>query len=846
MKTAPMKTSEDKKATAGQFLAGISISNKILFPVLGLLLLFTVSLSLVTGFTIYNDLTAITRKELGKMSGILSNNLIEIENRATRLVISLKENRRFMDHARQIAQMGPYYASDRSLLEKKLENDESIYFFQSQVHLLHLLQPLLPLHGFSAIHYYSVSPFNIIPDAKPVLSFRITPDKLFVMQFKDRRNITDRVLRSIDSERFQPPVQDSIGISSVYAQSAEAFYHKLNFEVFPESRTNEFFHARPDTLDLPVSTIVFTDGIPTIRTAYNIKAPLADPDTFEDRRTAIGIIVVDQRLDVARMDQIQNQLGTYVGIAQYGRLLATSLPVLNTDIAIEDEHSARVGSRKYYYSSQAVLFPGTSAQSLQAMTFSPASRLELLMVGLFQKIFFTGLVALLLAWALVYLSMQRLVNKPLKKLMDGVKFIAGGQLDYRVPVTARDELGRLASSFNDMSSELFQATADLNRERNYIQNIINSMPSVVVGVDLKGRITHWNLGAEKITGTMPDQAQGQRLADIFPMLAGEMDKVKTAISTRTPQSDPKVLHLRKGQTRYSDVTVYPLVANGVEGAVIRVDDVTDRVRIEDMMVQSEKMLSVGGLAAGMAHEINNPLAGILQNVQVLRNRLSGTLPKNADTARECGLEIEALQQYMEKRGLPPMIDAVIESGTRAARIVDNMLSFSRRSDSKLKGHRLPELLDRTVELASNDYDLKQKYDFRKIEIIREYDKDLPELECEGSQLQQVFLNILKNGAQAMAAKDPAGKKPHFVLRIQGRNEHIDIEIADNGPGMDEATRKRVFEPFFTTKSVGIGTGLGLSVSYFIITENHKGSMSVHSKPGKGTRFTISLPIRVQP
>lgn len=189
-----------------------------------------------------------------------------------------------------------------------------------------------------------------------------------------------------------------------------------------------------------------------------------------------------------------------------------------------------------------------------------------------------------------------------------------------------------------------------------------------------------------------------------------------------------------------------------------------------------------------------------------------------------------------------MIDAVIESGTRAVRIVDNMLSFSRRSGSSLKRHSLPELLDKTVELASNDYDLKKKYDFRQIEIRREYEKGLPQITCEGSQLQQVFLNILKNGAQAMASHIPSGKPPLLTLRIRRNRGHLDIEIEDNGPGMDDATRKRAFEPFFTTKRVGVGTGLGLSVSYFIITENHNGSMTVDSKPGKGARFTITLPL----
>jgi len=294
-----------------------------------------------------------------------------------------------------------------------------------------------------------------------------------------------------------------------------------------------------------------------------------------------------------------------------------------------------------------------------------------------------------------------------------------------------------------------------------------------------------------------------------------------------------------GEKRYSDVTIYPLIANGVEGAVIRVDDVTDRVRIEEMMVQSEKMISVGGLAAGMAHEINNPLAGILQNVQVMRNRISPDLVKNRRVAEECGITIESVTEYMEKRGFLDMVEAVMDSGRRAAKIVENMLSFSRKGDSRHEIKDLRKLLDNTVMLASNDYDLKQQYDFKKVKIVREYEEEADVL-CEGSKIQQVFLNILKNGAQAMMKKEEETGDPQFVLRIKNDGDRVRIEIEDNGEGMEEDVRKRVFEPFFTTKEVGIGTGLGLSVSYFIITDEHGGTMACESESGKGTKFIIRL------
>jgi PAS domain S-box-containing protein len=407
---------------------------------------------------------------------------------------------------------------------------------------------------------------------------------------------------------------------------------------------------------------------------------------------------------------------------------------------------------------------------------------------------------------------------------------------------AQGNLEYLSTIMRDIS-ERKHAEEEMSKLRNYLKNIVDSMPSILVGVDQEGRVTQWNREAERTTGVSVEGATGKLLQDVLPQLQMEMGKIRQAIRSRQVQAEMKVSTEVEGEKRFADVTVFPLVANGVEGAVIRVDDVTDRVRIEEMMIQSEKMLSVGGLAAGMAHEINNPLAGILQNVQVMRNRLSSELPKNKKIAEECGVTIEDIVSYMKRRDIFTMIESVILSGKRAAKIVDNMLSFSRKGESKQNSVNMEELLESTLELASNDYDLKKKYDFRQIEIEREYEQDSPLVICESSKIQQVLLNILKNGAQAMADKfeEDGNFQPCFTLRVMNEDGKGRIEIEDNGPGMDDSTRRRVFEPFFTTKEIGVGTGLGLSVSYFIVTENHNGTMHVESKLGEGTNFVICLP-----
>ena len=403
------------------------------------------------------------------------------------------------------------------------------------------------------------------------------------------------------------------------------------------------------------------------------------------------------------------------------------------------------------------------------------------------------------------------------------------------------------SCFSRNITERKEAEEELSHLKNYLANIIDSMPSTLIGVDSKGFITQWNSEAEHVFGLRVSETLGLLLEDAVPRLSAEMDRVYRAMQTREVQRHPRQANQKDGVTTYEDVTVYPLVANGVEGVGIRVDDVTEEVRMQEMMIQSEKMLSVGGLAAGMAHEINNPLAGMMQTADNMTNRLTDIeMPANLRAAEDAGTTMEGIHAFMDSRGIPRMLRTINESGHRVAEIVDNMLSFARKSDAAITSLDIEVLLNKALELASTDYSLKRNYDFRAIEIVKEYENDLPFVPCEESKMQQVLMNILRNGAQAMHEKGNQvdTSSPRFILRLayEKEAEMLRIEIEDNGPGMDESVRKRVFEPFFTTKAVGEGTGLGLSVSYFIVAENHGGTLDVVSEPGQGANFIIRLPL----
>lgn len=384
----------------------------------------------------------------------------------------------------------------------------------------------------------------------------------------------------------------------------------------------------------------------------------------------------------------------------------------------------------------------------------------------------------------------------------------------------------------------------LRRLRNLLSNTLDSMPSVIVGVAPDGMVTHWNSHAATATGVNARDAVGRPLGEVFPRLEQLKPLVAEAMQDGQVRDGLRLLHPVGDMVRYEDTTVFPLVANGTQGAVIRVDDVTERERIREMMVQTEKMLTVGGLAAGMAHEINNPLGGILQAVQNMRRRVEEERADNEAAASKAGLTMVQLRGYLERREILRMFDDIAASAARAAHIVANMLDFSRKTDETSTPQDLHRLIENTLELAANDYDLKKLYDFRMLRIVRQYSPMLPPVPCLPTEIEQVLLNLFKNAAQALATHPPAdGAPPTLTIRTERHHDLVAVTVSDNGPGMTPEVQARVFDPFYTTKPPGEGTGLGLSVSYFLITHNHGGSFALHADPGKGAHFTFTLPLR---
>lgn len=410
----------------------------------------------------------------------------------------------------------------------------------------------------------------------------------------------------------------------------------------------------------------------------------------------------------------------------------------------------------------------------------------------------------------------------------------------------RDDEGNLTGFMGMLmdTTERKKAESELANLRNLLQSIIDSMPSVLVGVDSDGHVIQWNKSAQEETGLNWPEVRGRRLEEVLPNLSSQIEELISEGEIGEVVEKFKIPFSKDGVIHYKDVTAYPLLDEFSEsGFVILIDDVTMKSKLEDMMIQTEKMMSVGGLAAGMAHEINNPLGAILSGIQGTERRFSPTLKKNVEVADELGLSLELVHEYMDRRGISGYMHGISDAGLRAAKIVRNMLEFSRKSESVRSCLEVRYVVEKSLDLASNDYDLKKKHDFKTIEVIKDYEEGLPCVNITETEVEQVLLNIMKNAAQALSEKEfPVGEKPFIRLKTRRENNYIRIEIEDNGPGMSEDARRRVFEPFYTTKPVGVGTGLGLSVSYFIITRNHNGEFLVESEEGKGTKFIIRLPV----
>lgn len=381
---------------------------------------------------------------------------------------------------------------------------------------------------------------------------------------------------------------------------------------------------------------------------------------------------------------------------------------------------------------------------------------------------------------------------------------------------------------------------ELEKAKKLLDNILESMDSGIVTLDENNVVIHLNRYAEKIFSTTKEEVIGDNVNNL--MYNSGFIEIEKMIAKLNSNAVSNSLILPKKNSRgvsYYEFILYPLKRYNENGIVLRIDDVTERVKFTDLMIQSEKMLTVGGLASGMAHEINNPLSIINGSIQNIMRRLSPDLPANLTAAGGIGVELEKVCRYLEDRKVFSYIDSVKEAASRASRIVSDMLIFSRGNSGVKEICDLRDIAEKSVNILNCDTFYKGviRNNEIKISIIGERVRAFV---CY-TEIEQVIINLLKNSIDSLQTDGVNSGNIDLILGHSSDNLSAEIIVSDNGRGIASGIIKKVFEPFFTTKSPGSGTGLGLSIVYYIVKEKHNGSVTVSSEEGSGCKVIVTLP-----
>lgn len=367
-------------------------------------------------------------------------------------------------------------------------------------------------------------------------------------------------------------------------------------------------------------------------------------------------------------------------------------------------------------------------------------------------------------------------------------------------------------------------THRLHASETYIKSILESMPLMLVGLNKEGVITQWNKGAETLTGLPAEKALNFVLWEAYPIIPVSKEQVNAALQDQKPHS---LRRTQRSQFHY-EITLYPLQGAGDTGVVILIDDVTKQVLSENKLIQKDKMSAMGELASTMAHDINLPLQAINKDVQQALNKAALIESVEPEVLRE-------LTHYLN--------DAK-ERSQQAAAITQNLLEFSRSERGIKPSINITEVMDHALEMAEAIFAIPNGFKFSQIEVLCDYEEDLPKAPGFASELQQVFLSLLRHAFYAIAAIQPSERSPIISIKMLNCYDTLWIKVQHNGLGLSSDEQQFIFEPYFSNEPYNPGAdydaGKRLSFSYFIITEHHLGQMALTSDPDIGTTFHIQL------
>jgi PAS domain S-box-containing protein len=425
--------------------------------------------------------------------------------------------------------------------------------------------------------------------------------------------------------------------------------------------------------------------------------------------------------------------------------------------------------------------------------------------------------------ALISITIRRTVTVPLAGLMDRAAVLGRGQIPEDVIVSGRDEVARLAQEFNALARNLEEARQHLVRESKYAQNVVQSITDGIIGLDAAGHIRTWNRAMADRYGIPEAEVLGRDLFEAFPALDREGLKKELNSLFRGERRDFTLRHFEHETIRRGRVVLnirgsaLQDQTSEIAGAVLAIEDVSDRVALAQEVQQAEKLAVIGQLAAGIAHQIGTPLNVISGSAEYL------------------------MMEWGSEGQRPHELEIIVAQTDRITKLIQQLLNFARPARMELEPLKPNELLREVLGLTEHPIVRGQ------ITVQTDFQEDLPLIMGDANQLEQALLNIVINAWHAMpdggtlTLRTRATHTPDRARR-SGRPASVGVEasIEDTGTGISPENLPRIFDPFFSTKGVGKGTGLGLAISRRIVMDHH-GSIEVASELGKGTRFTIWLP-----
>jgi len=453
-----------------------------------------------------------------------------------------------------------------------------------------------------------------------------------------------------------------------------------------------------------------------------------------------------------------------------------------------------------------------------------------------ERIFLT--LGLILFNAAVVLLISGYLLRPVTLFVNGLQKINDGDFKFRVNTGILDEFKLVEEYFNNMVESLDKETQSRIEKEDqlvevykYLGTVFNSIPFVLITVDMDGIVNQWNYAAVKFTGVSSSDAINKSVWRLVPILEEYKPAFNSVIRGETGEV-VKLLYVSAEKDKFINISISPLVSDKSNGAVIRMEDVTETKLKDEKLSHAQMMDTIGNLAGALAHDFNNVLGGITSTVSLIKFRMhSGDDP-----------EPDEMKKFL---------DIMENSGIRAVELTKQILSLSRKEELNFIPAELNQIIKQVIELCRHTLD-------KSVEISFDYFKLAAPVLADPVRLEQVLLNLCINACHSMTVMRTEGEPwgGQIVINIEKHiadeffcNSHEyaypgvgywQISVKDNGVGIERKNIKKIFEPFFTTKTKGNGTGLGLSMSYNIIRQ-HNGFIDVYSEQGAGSTFYIYIP-----